>query len=98
MKPPLSPLPFPLAFSVLSPQSSVLSPLRLPFGARIANLMSMFRRTLLLASLTVALARPALALDASGIGLLTYAWPGGSPTRIDDIGRGIGVVFSPDLS
>jgi hypothetical protein len=60
--------------------------------------MSMFRRALLLAALTAALGGPAYGLAPTGIQLLSDAWPAGTATRIDDIGRGIGVVFSPDLS
>jgi hypothetical protein len=60
--------------------------------------MSMFRRLLLLMGITAALAGPAFGLDPTGIRLLSQAWPSGTPARIDEIGRGIGVVFSPDLS
>src|ERR1700682_3607785 len=55
------------------------------------------RRLVLLAAL-LALAGPASALDATSSQLLSHAWPGATASRIDEIGRGIGVVFSPDLS
>jgi hypothetical protein len=42
--------------------------------------------------------RPASALDVASAGLLNHAWPNLASTRVSDIGRGIGVVFSPDLS
>jgi len=40
----------------------------------------------------------AAALDTSGQRLLDQAWPNVASHRVTDIGRGIGVVFSPDLS
>lgn len=43
-------------------------------------------------------AAPLRALDATSLRLLSHAWPAGQAARVDDIGRGIGVVFSPDLS
>ena len=33
-----------------------------------------------------------------GVGVLSSAWPATSVSRVSEIGRGIGVVFSPDLS
>ncbi len=42
--------------------------------------------------------RPASALDITSAGLLNHAWPNVASMRVSDIGRGIGVVFSPDLS
>ena len=36
--------------------------------------------------------------ELSSAQLLHFAWPDGPPRRVDEIGRGIGVVFSPDLS
>lgn len=58
----------------------------------------MKRLLLLLASLLLALTAGARAFDDSSNRLLGHAWPGGTAARIDDVGRGIGVVFSPDLS
>lgn len=43
-------------------------------------------------------AATALALDGSSLHLLNQAWPDIKSTRVSDIGRGVGVVFSPDLS
>ncbi|HSY51190.1 MAG TPA: hypothetical protein VLC46_20455 [Thermoanaerobaculia bacterium] len=40
----------------------------------------------------------AAALDNSGALLLNQAWPKVASRRVSEIGRGIGVVFSPDLS
>lgn len=56
------------------------------------------KRLLLPAFLLLALAAPARAFDANSRLLLSHAWPGATAARIDDIGRGVGVVFSPDLS
>lgn len=41
---------------------------------------------------------PAFALDQSSLTLLNHAWPDAPPRKMTDIGRGVGVVFSPDLS
>jgi hypothetical protein len=49
-------------------------------------------------ALLLALAAPAYAFDAGSVQLLSHAWPGTPAARLNDIGRGIGVVFSPDLS
>jgi hypothetical protein len=57
--------------------------------------MSRFRLALVVA---FAIALPASALDTSSITLLSHAWPDTRSMQISDIGRGIGVVFSPDLS
>jgi hypothetical protein len=54
--------------------------------------------TCVLSLALVALATPARAFDATSVTLLSQAWPAGTESRIDDIGRGVGVVFSPDLS
>lgn len=43
-------------------------------------------------------ATAAFALDGSSLHLLNQAWPQVKATRVSDIGRGVGVVFSPDLS
>lgn len=55
-------------------------------------------RRLPLLALLLTLALPALAFDDTSLRLLSHAWPSGTTPRIDDIGRGVGVVFSPDLS
>jgi hypothetical protein len=52
----------------------------------------------LLLILLCLVAGPAAALDQGSAGLLNHAWPNVASTRVSDIGRGIGVVFSPDLS
>jgi hypothetical protein len=57
----------------------------------------MFRRVSLIALLG-ALAFSARALDDSSLRLLSHAWPPATATKVSEIGRGIGVVFSPDLS
>jgi hypothetical protein len=54
------------------------------------------RRALLIALLL--LAAPAGALEHNSLELLAQAWPDVRVTRIDQVGRGIAVVFSPDLS
>lgn len=38
------------------------------------------------------------AADHEGLRLLGTAWPDAAPLRVSEIGRGVGVVFSPDLS
>src|SRR5689334_9227336 len=43
-------------------------------------------------------ASTAFALDGSSLHLLNQAWPDVKTTRVSEIGRGVGVVFSPDLS
>jgi hypothetical protein len=43
-------------------------------------------------------ATSAFALDSSSLHLLNQAWPDVKSTRVSEIGRGVGVVFSPDLS
>ena len=44
------------------------------------------------------LAAPAGALEQNSLRLLAQAWPDVRVTRVDEIGRGVAVVFSPDLS
>jgi hypothetical protein len=41
---------------------------------------------------------PARALDTTSLTLLAHAWPDAKPANVSEVGRGIGVVFSPDLS
>jgi hypothetical protein len=43
-------------------------------------------------------AASAFALDGSSLHLLNQAWPDVKTMRVGEIGRGVGVVFSPDLS
>ena len=43
-------------------------------------------------------AASAFALDGSSLHLLNQAWPDIKTQRVGEIGRGVGVVFSPDLS
>src|SRR5436305_11457100 len=53
----------------------------------------------LLAALLFLIApRPASAVDNSSLRLLDHAWPDVASRRVSEIGRGVGVVFSPDLS
>lgn len=54
--------------------------------------------TLIVAILLLLLAFPAFALDSSSARLLNHAWPNVASHSVGDIGRGVGVVFSPDLS
>ena len=51
-----------------------------------------------LGALVFFLASPASALDDVSARLLNHAWPNVAPHSVSEIGRGIGVVFSPDLS
>jgi len=53
---------------------------------------------LLLVILLLVSSRAASALEHSSRTLLRSAWPDPSPAKISEIGRGVGVVFSPDLS
>ena len=57
-------------------------------------------KRLILCSLfaTVLTASPASALERSTAELLRFAWPQTRAASVSEIGRGIGVVFSPDLS
>jgi hypothetical protein len=50
------------------------------------------------ASILLLTARAAGALEYRGLRLLNHAWPDVPAAKVADIGRGIGVVFSPDLS
>jgi hypothetical protein len=59
----------------------------------------MIRKLSLLLAFTIFLsARAAGALEYRSLRLLAHAWPDAPPAKISEIGRGIGVVFSPDLS
>lgn len=58
----------------------------------------MLRRLSLFAALFLSIATTAGALELNSQQLLSFAWPDAPAARIDEIGRGIGVVFSPDLS
>jgi hypothetical protein len=51
-----------------------------------------------LALLGILIALPANALDTTSITLLSHAWPNTRAANVSEIGRGVGVVFSPDLS
>ncbi len=55
-------------------------------------------RRLFLSVLFLLVTLPAFALDGSSLTLLNHAWPDAPPQKVSDIGRGVGVVFSPDLS
>ena len=55
------------------------------------------RRLLVLTVLLVVAAQTASA-DHEGLRLLGTAWPDATAAKISEIGRGVGVVFSPDLS
>lgn len=50
------------------------------------------------ASILLLTARAAGALEYRSLRLLNHAWPDVAAAKVADIGRGIGVVFSPDLS
>src|SRR5205823_13083820 len=52
----------------------------------------------LLAAVVFLLASPAPAVDTSSLRLLDHAWPDVASRRVNEIGRGVGIVFSPDLS
>ena len=55
----------------------------------------MIRRLAFALAFTLATAASA---DTSTYRLLMHAWPGAQAKKVSEIGRGIGVVFSPDLS
>src|SRR5262249_7526408 len=72
-------------------------------GGRALECMSVVRRTaakliLLTSAFCLLPYAAAVAADHEGLRLLGTAWPETQVTRVSDIGRGIGVVFSPDLS
>ncbi|HEX3581946.1 MAG TPA: hypothetical protein VH087_09315 [Thermoanaerobaculia bacterium] len=56
----------------------------------------MFQKRLLLAVLAFALSLPLYAIDTNE--LISDAWPHDDGTRLSQLGHGVGVVFSPDLS
>src|SRR5262245_36154639 len=58
----------------------------------------MIRRLALLAGFLIFFAAPPMPADTSTYRLLLQAWPGAKAKKVREIGRGIGVVFSPDLS
>src|SRR5437763_4605518 len=58
----------------------------------------MFRRLALLALVFTFYAARPVSADTSTYRLLQHAWPGAQAKKTSEIGRGIGVVFSPDLS
>jgi hypothetical protein len=55
------------------------------------------RLALLILPLTV-FATQIAAADSSTFLLLQHAWPGAQAKKVSEIGRGVGIVFSPDLS
>jgi hypothetical protein len=55
-------------------------------------------RALVLSALLSLAALPAVALDTNSLTLLAHAWPDAKAQSVAEIGRGVGVVFSPDLS
>jgi len=61
-----------------------------------AHFDPMIRRTFFAVLLLAAL--PLFALDDTSLTLLNHAWPNVRVAKISEIGQGIGVVFSPDLS
>jgi hypothetical protein len=56
------------------------------------------RALILVPFLVFLLTTPTAALDTGSATLLNRAWPNVASHTVTDIGRGIGVVFSPDLS
>src|SRR5579863_8178075 len=59
----------------------------------------MLRKFAIFSLLALLFSSPALlAADDETVHLLSEAWPNARATKISDVGRGIGVVFSPDLS
>jgi hypothetical protein len=55
-------------------------------------------RKLLLALCVLAFCDAAFALESNTSRLLSFVWPNSPAERVDEIGRGVGIVFSPDLS
>ena len=62
------------------------------------QLQKMIRRLSLAAIFLLLLSSRAAFGDHEGLRILGTAWPDASAARVNEIGRGIGVVFSPDLS
>src|SRR5437867_2487935 len=58
----------------------------------------MIRRLALVVLVLTFYAVRAASADTSTYRLLLHAWPGAQAKKVSEIGRGIGVVFSPDLS
>jgi hypothetical protein len=58
----------------------------------------MTRKTLVLASLLFAIATTASAIESSTAALIDNAWPRDPSARLSEVGHGVGIVFSPDLS
>jgi len=58
----------------------------------------MLRKLPILLILLLFLGVQAASADHEGLRLLGTAWPDANVPRLGDIGRGVGVVFSPDLS
>ena len=56
----------------------------------------MLQKTLLTALLAITLAVTARALDTTS--LVADAWPHESAEHLSELGHGVGIVFSPDLS
>src|SRR2546427_12189300 len=54
--------------------------------------------SLLFIALLLLSSRAASAAEHSSLALLSSAWPDVSPAKLSEVGRGVGVVFSPDLS
>src|SRR5262249_46735333 len=55
-------------------------------------------RRLWLLAIALVFARPAMAAESTTASILGGAWPAARVAKISEIGRGVGVVFSPDLS
>jgi hypothetical protein len=58
----------------------------------------MIRKLTILLTLLLLLGTRAATADHEGLRLLGTAWPEATVPRVSEIGRGVGVVFSPDLS
>src|SRR5205085_7866178 len=60
--------------------------------------LTMSRKLALLAVILTFFAARVAPAETSTVRLLQHAWPGAQAKKVSEIGRGIGVVFSPDLS
>src|ERR1700674_2384990 len=58
----------------------------------------MLRKFPILLILLLVLGVQGASADHEGLRILGTAWPDATAPRLSDIGRGVGVVFSPDLS